>query len=134
MQLKIVTFMQTIKETDMGYMSYKGYMGSIEYNEKENCLQGRVQGLRDELLSYSGLSVKEVTEKFHSSVDNYLAKCQAEDKKPKRPYNGSLNVRLSPDIHSHAAFLAERMGISLNAFIKEAVCQHFDYCSRQYGY
>lgn len=36
-------------------------------------------------------------------------------------YSGSLNVRLTPEIHSHIAMLAQRAGISINAFIKQAL-------------
>ncbi|WP_259300588.1 type II toxin-antitoxin system HicB family antitoxin [Bacteroides intestinalis] len=36
-------------------------------------------------------------------------------------YSGSLNARLTPEIHSHIAMLAQRAGISINAFIKQAL-------------
>ena len=48
----------------MGYLRYEGYMGSVEYDEKEECLCGHVQGMRDELLSYKGKSVAELGKKI----------------------------------------------------------------------
>lgn len=107
----------------MGYLRYEGYMGSVEYDEKDGCLHGQVQGMRDELLNYKGKSVAELEKKFKNGVDKYLAKCQKKDEDPKRPYNGSLNVRLGPDLHFRAAKMAERTGITINAFIKEAVAK-----------
>lgn len=105
----------------MGYLRYKGYIGSVEFNEKEECLQGHVQGMRDELLDYKGKSVAELEKKFKNGVDKYLAKCLAKEEDPKRPYNGSLNVRLGPELHFRAAMMAEWKGITINAVIKEAV-------------
>lgn len=40
---------------------------------------------------------------------------------PHKSYSGSLNVRLTPDIHSRVAVLAKQAGISINAFIRNAV-------------
>lgn len=106
---------------NMGYLRYEGYMGSVEYDEKEQCLYGHVQGMRDELLNYKGKSVAELEKKFKNGVDKYLVKCQKKGEDPKRPYNGSLNVRLGPDLHFRAAMMAEWKGITINALIKEAV-------------
>ena len=96
-------------------------MGSVEFNEKEGCLQGHVQGMRDELLYYKGKSVAELEKKFKNAIDKYLLKCQKKDESPKRPYNGALNVRLGPDLHGRAALMAEYMGRTINSLIKESV-------------
>ncbi|MBQ6205006.1 MAG: toxin-antitoxin system HicB family antitoxin, partial [Prevotella sp.] len=39
------------------------------------------------------------------------------------PYTGVLNVRLSPEIHSSAAMAASKEGITINAFIRNAVAR-----------
>ena len=105
----------------MGYLRYAGYMGSVEYDEKEECLYGHVQGMRDAMLDYKGKSVAELERKFKCAVDKYITNCQKKDEEPKRPYNGPLNVRLGPDLHFRTAMMAEMRGITINAFIKEAV-------------
>ncbi len=105
----------------MGYLRHQGYMGSVEYDEKEGYLYGHVQGMRDELLTYKGKSIAELEKKFINAIDKYLAKCQKKKEIPKRPYNGPLNVRLGPDLHGRAAMMAEYMGLTINALIKEAV-------------
>ena len=107
----------------MGYLRYEGYMGSVEYDEKEGCLYGHVQGMRDMVLNYKGKSVTDLERKFKSAIDKYLANCKKKGEEPKRLYNGPLNVRLGPDLHFRAAKMAERTGITINAFIKEAVAK-----------
>ena len=47
--------------------------------------------------------------------------CKEEDIEPHKNYSGSLNVRLTPDIHSRVAYLAKQAGVSINAFIRTAV-------------
>lgn len=40
---------------------------------------------------------------------------------PDKSYTGVLNVRLTPAIHRQIAMLALQEGISINAYIKEAL-------------
>lgn len=40
---------------------------------------------------------------------------------PHKSYSGSLNVRLTPEIHSRVAYLAKQTGMSINSFIRSAV-------------
>lgn len=66
-------------------------------------------------------SVKELTDAFHEAVDNYIEYCKEEGIEPHKSYSGSLNIRISPEVHSKIAILAKQAGISINAFIKSAV-------------
>ena len=43
-------------------MEYKGYLGSVEFDEEEGLLFGRVMGIRS-LISYEGESAKELLQK-----------------------------------------------------------------------
>ena len=57
----------------MNTLNYKGYIGSIEISEADNCLYGQVLGLpKDTLISYEGETVKELKEDFQGAVDDYL--------------------------------------------------------------
>lgn len=106
----------------MNTMSYKGYIGSIEVSDEDDCLFGKVLDLPDNtLISYEGETVAELREDFHVAVDDYIALCEAEGREPHKSYSGALNVRLTPDMHSQVAALAKQAGISINAFIKKAV-------------
>ena len=101
-------------------MTYKGYIGSVAFSEKDNVFFGKIEGING-LVNFEGESVKELTEAFHEAVDDYLAYCKVEGIAPHKSYSGSLNIRLSPETHSRIAILAKQAGISINAFIKAAV-------------
>ena len=75
----------------------------------------------DGLVNFEGESVAELTNAFHEAVDDYLAYCAEEGIEPHKSYSGSLNVRLTPDIHTRVAYLAKQAGVSINSFIRTAV-------------
>ncbi|SFC69546.1 Predicted nuclease of the RNAse H fold, HicB family [Xylanibacter ruminicola] len=107
----------------MGYLKYKGYSGSVEYSEEDKCLFGKVQGMAKDSITYEGATVEELTADFEGAIDDYLALCAEKGIEPRKPYTGVLNVRLTPEIHSNAAIAAQKAGITINAFIKEAVAK-----------
>ncbi len=50
-----------------------------------------------------------------------MASCKDRGIEPRKPYSGSLNIRISPDIHSKIASLAKDAGVSINGYIKNAL-------------
>lgn len=62
-----------------GYLKYKDYLGSVEYSEKDDCLYGRVIGIRG-LISYEGTSLDELKKDFYRAVEDYLALCKQKKK------------------------------------------------------
>jgi len=104
----------------MNTMTYKGYVGSVSYSEKDNVFFGKIEGING-LVNFEGESVKELTEAFHEAVDDYLAYCEDEGVVPDKSYTGVLNVRLTPAIHRQIAMLALQAGISINAYIKDTL-------------
>ena len=104
----------------MNTMTYKGYVGSVSYSEKDNVFFGKIEGING-LVNFEGESVKELTEAFHETVDDYLAYCEEEGIVPDKSYTGVLNVRLTPAIHRQIAMLALQAGISINAYIKDTL-------------
>ncbi len=102
-------------------IEYKGYVGSIEFSEKDCVFYGKVQGIRS-LISYEGTNAQELISDFHKAIDDYLALCESEGIKPEKAYKGSLNVRFkNKDNHRRAAIYAITHNQSLNSFIEEAV-------------
>ena len=104
----------------MNTMTYKGYIGSVNYSDKDQVFFGKIEGING-LVNFEGESVKELTEAFHEAVDDYLAFCQDEGIEPDKSYTGVLNVRLTPAIHRQIAMLALQAGLSINAYIKDAL-------------
>ena len=70
-------------------MTYRGYVGSIEFSESDGVLFGKVLGIRS-LLSYEGNTAKELVEDFHGVVDDYFNVCEAEGVEPEVAYKGSF--------------------------------------------
>ena len=100
-----------------------GYTGSVEYSEDDKCLFGKVQGMSKDSITYEGSTVEELTADFEGAIDDYLALCEEKGIEPRKPYTGVLNVRLTPEIHSGVAIAAQNAGITINAFIKNAVAK-----------
>jgi predicted HicB family RNase H-like nuclease len=104
----------------MNTISYKGYLGTVNFSEKDECFYGKIEGI-DGLVNFEGQSVTELTDAFHEAVDDYVAYCQAEGIEPRKSYSGQLNIRIKPETHSRIAALAKQSGESINAFISHAL-------------
>ena len=105
----------------MGLLKYKGYTGSVDYSEEDNCLYGKVLGMSKDNITYEGQDVDELRRDFEGAIDDYLALCKANGKEPRTPYSGNLNIRITPEIHSRIAMMAMQAGVTINAFIKNTL-------------
>ena len=105
----------------MGKLRYKGYTGSVEYDESVQYLVGEVLGLKKTLILYEGTTIEELRKDFEESIDYYLEDCAIKGKEPEKPYSGKLILRISSSLHSVAAEKASEQGISLNEFITRAL-------------
>ena len=100
-------------------MTYKGYIGKIEYDDENKIFSGEVINTRT-VITFHGSSVEELERELKASVDDYLKWCEEDGIEPERPYSGRFNVRFTPELHRQAAFAARELGISLNAFVESA--------------
>jgi predicted HicB family RNase H-like nuclease len=100
--------------------SYQGYCGSIDFSVEDNCLYGQILFVRD-LVTYEAEQIGELKKAFEQAVDYYLEKCAREGVTPDKPFSGSFNVRVAPELHRSAAMEAARLGTSLNDFVKESI-------------
>jgi len=104
----------------MNILSYKGYLGTVAYSEGDDVFFGKVEGING-LVNFEGSSVGELKTAFHEAVDDYLLYCKENGLNPDKSYSGSLNIRISPDIHCKIAMIAKKTGASINAVIKNAL-------------
>ena len=104
----------------MKYLEYKGYTGSIEYSSEDNLLFGKVLGISG-LISYEGRTGQELEKDFKNALEDYFDACKESEKIPEKPFKGSFNVRISPDMHQKAVLLARENKMSLNSFIAESL-------------
>jgi predicted HicB family RNase H-like nuclease len=105
----------------MGYLHYKGYTGSVEYSDEDNCLYGKVLGLSKNCITYEGTTLDELRTDFEAGINDYLNYCEASGIEPAKPYSGTLNLRIPPEIHNKIAFLAAQKGVSINTVIKQTL-------------
>lgn len=110
-----------MKQKKNNSLEYKGYIGSIEVSIDDNCLYGKLIGLQQGAVSYEGTTIEELTEDFQRAVNDYLEHCKLKNIKPEKPFSGSFNVRLNPELHKLAVLRAKEVGTSLNGYIKEIV-------------
>lgn len=105
----------------MGQLRYKGYTGSVEFSDEDNCLFGKVQGLHGTLISYEGTTIDEIRSDFEGAIDEYLASCESRGITPAKPYSGKLMLRMPSELHGRVAAAAMAAGTTINDFINRAV-------------
>ena len=53
-------------------LEYKGFCGSVEYSEEDECFHGKIMEISD-LVVYEGNDIKELEKIFHEAVDDLLS-------------------------------------------------------------
>ena len=110
----------------MGTLKHKGYSGTLEYSEEDNCLYGKVIGMNKNLITYEGKTLEELKADFEAGIDLYLKSCKERGIKPQKPFSGSLNIRIPSEVHSQLALKAQLTGRSINAIIKDILTSQKD--------
>lgn len=105
----------------MGQLNYKGYRGSVEFSAEDNCLYGKVQGIKGTLISYEGETVEEIKRDFEDAVDAYLESCKERGIEPAKPYSGKLLLRMPSELHRRIALAASAAGTPINDFINNTL-------------
>jgi len=101
-------------------MSYKGYYGSVHYNDVDSIFHGKIEFVRS-LVNYEGTDVEGLRRAFKEAVDDYLELCEQEGIEAEQSFRGSFNVRTGRELHRRAALLAKEKGINLNKVVTEAL-------------
>lgn len=101
-------------------LKYKNYIAKIEYSSEDQLLYGKIEGIRD-LVNFESDSATGIEDEFHAAVDDYLQSCEELNLEPDKPFKGSFNIRISPDLHREAYFSAIKKGISLNKLTENAI-------------
>jgi predicted HicB family RNase H-like nuclease len=99
-------------------MQYKGYFGSVHFDDEDRIFFGKIEFVRA-LVSYEGTDAVTLRSAFEEAVDDYLATCRKRGIEPEKPFKGSFNVRVGPDVHRKLATAAARKGVSLNKYIAD---------------
>ena len=111
-----------------GMLKHNGYSGTVEFNDADNILFGKIFGIND-LVSYEGTSVDKLKAAFIEAVDDYIQTCKKLGKEPEKAFRGSFNVRIKPELHKSAAYQAEVLGQSLNEFVESSIALRIQHVS-----
>lgn len=103
-------------------LTYKGYIGKVEFAEGDNEMHGTVINTRD-VITFVGRTVAQTKKALRDSVEVYLAHCAEEGLAPNKPYSGKILLRLEPELHAKLVELAARDDKSLNEFAEAALAQ-----------
>ena len=106
-------------------MEYKGYIGSVEFEEEKTSFFGSVLGITTPI-TYEGESAWKLITNFHNAVDEYLEHCKATGVQPETAYTGSISLRITPELHKQVALAALSKNITLNQFIESAIAKAID--------
>jgi len=101
-------------------MEYKGYCSKIEYCSEDEIFHGKLMNI-DDLVSFEGRTVEELKKDFKEAVDHYIQLCERDNKKPKKLFRGSFNIRIGAELHREAAKFSQALDISLNKFVEMAI-------------
>lgn len=107
-------------------MKYKGYWAEIKYSDEDECFCGVVEGLKNDVISFEGNSVKELKKDFKEAIDDYLQYCKEHNEEPEKQCKGSLNIRLGVELHNKAKIRSIEKNISINELIKDAVILYLE--------
>lgn len=104
-------------------LSFNGYQGSVDFDLAGNCLCGEVLFVNDTII-YQGRDLSELRASFEQAVVGYLETCREVGKAPDRPFSGSFNIRMDPELHKRLALVAVEKNISINAAVVSAVTEY----------
>ncbi|MBP7949288.1 MAG: type II toxin-antitoxin system HicB family antitoxin [Verrucomicrobiales bacterium] len=97
-------------------MTYKGYSGSVRFDDEAEIFHGEIIGLRD-VVTFQGNTVDDLKQAFHDSIDDYLDFCEGRGEQADKPYSGKFLLRVDPLLHRRLAELSANDGESLNNWI-----------------
>lgn len=101
-------------------LKYRGFLGQVEFDDQAELFYGEVINARD-VITFQGTTAKSLKKAFIDSVNDYLALCNERNEEPERPFSGKFNVRIEPELHKEAFVSAKQAGLSLNAWVTEAI-------------
>ena len=90
---------------------HKGYLGSVELSMEDEVLHGKLLYIND-LVTYEGDTIPELKTAFIESVEDYISFCEKNGKSPEKPFKGSFNIRIPPELHRADRFRGAGSGSS----------------------
>ena len=98
-------------------MEYKSWLAAVGFDDSVARLHSRVVNSGAyPIATVEATDVDGIRREFQRSIDEYIASCREDGVEPTKPFSGTLNLRLGPDLHQRAALSATAQGVSLNSW------------------
>ncbi|MBR4325136.1 MAG: type II toxin-antitoxin system HicB family antitoxin [Bacteroidales bacterium] len=101
-------------------LKYKDFIGTVNFSAEDGVFYGKIEGIKS-MVSFEGETVHDLEEDFKTAVDDYIEYCQRHNITPHKSYTGKITIKITPAEHSTIAAIAKNRGISVNAFVKNAI-------------
>ncbi len=101
---------------------YKGFTGTIEFDEDDCVFHGQIVGIRG-IVMYEAKTAEELLKAFRDSVDDYLEDCIERGDEPEKPFSGNLSLRMSSELHKEVFNAAGAKAKSVNQWITDALSE-----------
>jgi predicted HicB family RNase H-like nuclease len=102
----------------MTALHYKEFQGSVEFEDGRLVI--RILHI-DDLVTTEIDSAAQAQAAFAELVDDYVQTCVDLNKEPCKPFKGTFNVRVTPEIHRQTAMAAADNGQTMNGWIADAL-------------
>lgn len=102
----------------MSALNYKEFQGSVEFEDGRLVI--RILHI-DDLITTEIDSAAQAQAAFEELVDDYVQTCVELNKEPCKPFKGTFNVRVLPELHRQVAMAATDNGQSMNSWISDAL-------------
>jgi len=97
-------------------LKYKGYVGVVEYDDEAEIFHGEIINLKD-TITFQSDNAHELKQAFKESINDYLEFCAKRDEQPEKPFSGTLNLRLKPELHRDVFIAAKQANKSINTWM-----------------
>ena len=104
-------------------INYKGYQASVEYDD--GTLFIKILHISDVIIAECD-KASDAPIAAKALIDDYIKTCEKLGRFPEKPFKGSLNIRISPEIHRKIAMKSASLGVSLNRWISQAIEHQLD--------
>ena len=111
-------------------LSYKGYLGSIEFSIEDELFFGKLEGIRS-LVAFKAENSKELIKVFYEAVDDYLDTCKELNIEPEIPCNGDINIKIGRELHLDAVKAAIALEENTDKFVEEAIKEKVEKIKRE---
>lgn len=99
---------------------YKGFTGTIEFDQDDRVFHGRVVGIRD-IVTYEADNADDLVQAFQDSVDDFLEDYAERGEDPAKPFSGNLSLRMTPELHKSVFDAAGAKSKSVNQWITDTL-------------